>query len=84
MASWICPGCNMVRPVGKECDNCGVSDPTAPVIRETMGGNNPVLTEDELDDMVAAASVPTLAQLFRQGKQKGLIKPTNTYAVPQP
>lgn len=91
MAVWICPGCNIARPAGSDCETCGKSDPNIPAPRETIGGDHrrdqvmhEELTEEQLDEMVSRASTPTLAQLFKQGKKKGLIKPTNTYAVPQP
>lgn len=36
-------------------------------------------TEDDLDRMVEKASVPNLGSLFRQAKEKGLIKPGKEY-----
>lgn len=92
MASWICPGCNLAFPVGTDCENCGkadvssniVSDPAERIrgIRDQQA-RQPMI-EDELDEMVAKASRPTLATLFKRGLDQGLIKPTNSYAVPQP
>lgn len=38
--------------------------------------------EDRLDHMVEAASVPSLATLFRAGLQSGLIKPGFQYGGP--
>lgn len=35
--------------------------------------------DDKLDQMVQRASVPSLASLFKQGKEQGLIKPTSNY-----
>lgn len=35
--------------------------------------------EADLDQMVAAASVPNLASLYRKGKKKGLLKPQQEY-----
>lgn len=91
MAVWICPGCNIARPAGADCETCGKSDPTIPARGEIIGGDHrrdqvmhEELDEQQLDEMISRASVPTLAQLFKQGKKKGLIKPTNSYAVPQP
>lgn len=91
MAVWICPGCNIARPLGSDCENCGKSDPTIPVTSERIRGDHlrdqdlhDTIDEPMLDEMIARASRPTLAQLFKMGKKRGLIKPTNTYAVPQP
>lgn len=38
-----------------------------------------VTDEDNLDQMVQAASVPNLASLFRKGKERGLIKAQQEY-----
>jgi len=38
-----------------------------------------ITSEDELDHLVQRASVPSLASLFKAGKEKGLIKPTTGY-----
>lgn len=35
--------------------------------------------DDDLDTLVAKASRPNLASLFKAGKEKGLIKPTQEY-----
>lgn len=35
--------------------------------------------EDELDHQVEAASIPSLATLFKRGKERGLIKPGKEY-----
>lgn len=89
MASWICPGCNIARPPGSDCESCGKSDPNIPATGEIIGGDHrrdqvmrDTLTEDQLDEMVARASIPTLSQLFKKGKANGLIKPSDTYSGP--
>ncbi len=78
MASWICPRCNIAMPVGIGCENCGRVDDTSPVISEKLGGHTDqvardTLGEHELDEMVARASVPNLAALFKNAKEQGLI-----------
>lgn len=35
--------------------------------------------DDSLDHMVRQASTPSLATLFKRGKQAGLLKPTTSY-----
>jgi hypothetical protein len=89
MAGWICPGCNILKSPGTDCENCGKSDPTIPAQGEIIGGDHrrdqvmrDTLTEDQLDEMIAQASMPTLAQLFKRGKDSGLIKPSDTYSGP--
>lgn len=36
--------------------------------------------DDRLDDMIAAASLPSLATLIKRGKEAGLIQPVTGYA----
>lgn len=91
MGVWICPGCNIARPAGTDCETCGKSDPTITVNGERMRGAHrrdqdlhQTISEDQLDEMVTRASRPTLAQLFKLGKKRGLIKSTNSYGIPQP
>lgn len=37
------------------------------------------MDESEFDRLVERGSVPSLADLFRRGKEEGLIKPTSNY-----
>lgn len=43
------------------------------------GGTEDV-TDDTMDTMIQRASVPSLATLFKRGKDAGLLKPTQGYA----
>lgn len=57
------------------CSNCGFdnSDGT-----QTEADKMSV-AEDKMDAMVQAASVPNLAALFKNAKDKGLIQPAQEY-----
>lgn len=37
------------------------------------------MSEADLDQLVEAATAPTLAEMFRRGKRTGLIQPTSVY-----
>lgn len=37
------------------------------------------MDEQDLDDLVQRASTPSLASLFKRGKEKGLLKPQQEY-----
>lgn len=54
-------------------------------VPEMIGGNNAPQTDDEIEEeLVEKASRPSLATLFQLGKDKGLIKPTNSYGEHAP
>lgn len=36
-------------------------------------------TDDKLDEMIAAASIPNLASLFKKAKETGLVTETQAY-----
>lgn len=55
------------------CLTCNIAHPV-----ETGCPEHPV--EQDLDHLVERASIPNLATLFQQGKEKGLIKPGKEYA----
>lgn len=91
MPTQLCSTCGRHVPPGTSCKGCDVSDPKARIPRGAQEGEHQrdqvmhdTLDEVQLDELIARGSVPTLAQLFKRGKEQGLIKPTNTYAVPQP
>jgi hypothetical protein len=48
---------------------------------ESPGGMSVV--DDSLDQMVQAASIPSLASLFRQAKDQGVIVPVSNYGEGQ-
>lgn len=53
-----------------DCDECsGMS---------ANGGSAPD-ADDTMDTMIQRASTPTLASLYRKGKESGLIKPGQEY-----
>lgn len=54
------------------CLRCHIAHPVA-----TGCPDHP--NEGELDQLVAAASMPSLATLFQRGKEQGLIKPGKEY-----
>jgi len=60
-----CPNCDEVSDLDV-CEHCGTQ--IVSVVNDTVE-----------DEMIAAASVPSLASLFRQGKKRGLIKPMQDY-----
>ena len=45
----------------------------------TRAKHVPELSEDELDTMVRAASLPNLAELFKQGKKAGILDDAPAY-----
>lgn len=62
-----CPNCEE-ETEHDVCEHCGTQ--VVSVVDDTM--------ESE-DEMIAAASIPSLATLFRQGKKRGLIKAMQDY-----
>lgn len=42
------------------------------------------MSEEDEDEMIRRASVPSLGTLFDRGKKSGLIKPVNGYGGPPP
>lgn len=71
---------------GKTTTNCpeciGASDAAlledyeiSPADQEAMSE-----VEDRMDTMIQAASTPTLATLFKRGKEAGLLKPVTGYS----
>jgi hypothetical protein len=61
-----CPNCEEESD-DKVCPNCGTTIVSDP--------------DDTIDTLVQQASIPSLATLFRQGKQAGLIKPAQEYGT---
>lgn len=79
----ICTSCGVLfsdrdHQVGHVCD--GIADRgDVSVASDTLFNDTAEATEQELDDLVAAGSVPNLATLFKRGKEAGLIKPGKEY-----
>ena len=65
----------------EDCHSCGTLDPSSLSVVESRVSTEP-LTEDEEDELVARASMPTLSSLFNKAKKRGLIRPTNSYEAP--
>ena len=59
-----CPDCNN-RNGSPSCASCG--------------GGGLSVDADNLDQLVQAASTPSLADLFRKAKQQGVIAPVSNY-----
>jgi hypothetical protein len=59
-----CPNCDHETDE-PVCENCGTT-----IVSEV---------DETMDALVQQASIPNLASLFRQGKQRGLIKPVTEY-----
>lgn len=64
----------------KDCEPCSTEYQEAQA--EMLGSPVPgglSVDEDTMDLMVSEASTPTLAMLFKRGKEAGLIQPTTNY-----
>lgn len=59
-----CPNCDEASDQDV-CEYCGTQ-----ILSEA---------EDTMDQLVQAASIPNLAALFQQGKDRGLLKPAQDY-----
>jgi hypothetical protein len=64
----------------KDCDPCYTAhqEEQAEMLGSPVSGGMSV-DEDTMDRMVQDASTPTLAMLFKRGKEAGLIQPTTNY-----
>ncbi len=65
----ICPNCNVKMPADDVCEGCGFGAPSTQQAEE----------DGMMDRLVQDASAPSLATLFQQAKDKGLIGPVTTY-----
>lgn len=61
-------------PATKNCPTCGKENQSGGMCYACQ------TAQDALDDLVARASVPNLASLYRAGKERGLIAPMTKYA----
>jgi predicted ATPase with chaperone activity len=71
MARNHCPACN-TKTDEEKCPKCGAKIPA-------LAEQEVSVLDDNLDSMVQQASIPSLATLFRAGKDAGLIKPITVY-----
>lgn len=60
-----------------KCPNC--DHETDESVCEHCGTTIVSVVDDTMDALVEAASIPNLASLFRQGKQRGLIGAMTNY-----
>lgn len=60
----------------KDCPNCKLetNEDVCPECGHVLSE-----VDDTMDQMIAAASIPNLASLFKQGKKRGLIQPVHDY-----
>lgn len=68
-----------------KCSNCGEKIDLKSSVTCTHCGFDHTAemseSEDRVEEMIEKASVPNLASLFKQGKARGLIKPTEEYTA---
>jgi uncharacterized paraquat-inducible protein A len=63
----------------KVCSECKTTMSDGETVCVRCGSDQLSDPEDKLDDMVAAASVPNLATLFRKAKASGAIGSVSAY-----